>query len=52
MLTLTIKDGGSFRVGDAIIHIEKPRSGKQVKVHIDAPPEIKVLRSELEVRQS
>jgi len=47
MLTLTIKDGHSFKVGDATIYIDTQTGGRQVKVHIDAPREVPIVRTEL-----
>ena len=50
MLVLTRKLGENIRIGDVIkITILKVRSG-QVKLDIDAPPEIKVHREEIYAR--
>ena len=47
MLSLTRKEGQSLHVGeDVVITIERVE-GKKVKVSIQAPSSIKVLRSEL-----
>ena len=47
MLVLTRNEGQSIKVGDHIeVHISES-DGSQVKVAIDAPREVKILRSEL-----
>ena len=45
-LCISRKENQSFTVGEAIITITQVQ-GKQVKVAIDAPKEIRVLRREL-----
>ncbi len=50
MLVLTRKLGENIRIGDSIkITVLEVRSG-QVKLGIDAPPEVKVHREEIYVR--
>jgi len=51
MLCLSRKAGEAIRIGDAVVTIEKIR-GKQVKLAIKAPSEIKVIRQELIELQS
>ena len=47
MLVLTRNEGQSIKVGDHIeVHISEV-NGSQVKVAIEAPREVKILRSEL-----
>ena len=47
MLVLTRNEGQSIKVGDHIeVHISEVK-GSQVKVAIEAPREVKILRSEL-----
>lgn len=49
MLVLTRNEGQSIKVGDHIeVHISEI-NGSQVKVAINAPREVKILRSELVV---
>lgn len=47
MLILTRKSGQGFRVGEDIVITITEISGDKVKVGIDAPKDIKILRSEL-----
>lgn len=47
MLTITRKTGQSFEIGDNItVHIGRI-NGNQVKVSIDAPKEVPIVRNEL-----
>jgi carbon storage regulator len=46
MLVLTRKEGEKIIIGDVIISIVSVR-GKSVRIGIDAPKEIKILREEL-----
>lgn len=50
MLTLTIKSGGWFTVGEARVYVTV--KGRDVKVAIDAPREIAIRRAELQERDS
>ena len=47
MLALTRKAGEKVRIGDAVVTIVWVR-GKQVRLSIEAPKHVKVLRTELE----
>jgi len=44
MLAFTLKDGQSFTVGDATIHVHQRGDGS-FKIAVDAPPEMRILRS-------
>lgn len=46
MLAITRKVGEAFRVGDAIVKITKT-AGQTVRVSIEAPPSMLILREEL-----
>lgn len=53
-LTLSVKDGGYFRVGDAVIRVQllrhedgRVRSSSRFSVTVDAPPTTVVLRDNL-----
>lgn len=48
MLILTRKPGQGFRIGDDIEITITEISGDKVRVGIDAPREVKILRSELQ----
>jgi carbon storage regulator len=47
MLVLTREIGSSVRIGDDITIVVLQVDGNQVRIGIDAPREVKVLRSEL-----
>jgi len=47
MLVLSRKEGERIRVGDDVV-ITVVRAGKEVRIGIDAPKEIKILREELQ----
>lgn len=48
MLVLTRREGESVRIGkDIVITITQAKGGR-VRIGIEAPPEIKILREELE----
>ena len=47
MLVLTRKDSETIRVGDAVVHVLRSRTGK-VSLGVEAPANIKILRGELE----
>lgn len=46
MLVLTRKAGQEVQVADAVIRVEKIQ-GNRVRLSIDAPPSVQVLRGEL-----
>jgi len=46
MLVLTRKQGEKIYIGDDIV-ITVVRTGDRVRIGIDAPPEVKILREEL-----
>lgn len=46
-LTITRRVGESFRVGDATVTVRSVGL-KVVKVTVDAPPQVRIVRSELE----
>ena len=43
-LVLTLRFNEVMKIGDTLIKLEKTKSSTQVKVHIDAPREIRVDR--------
>jgi len=48
MLTLTVKENGKVYIGDDIVvSVRHAHRGKSIKVSIDAPQEVKILREEL-----
>jgi carbon storage regulator len=47
MLTLTRRSGESIRIGEDILVVIKEVHGQQVKLSIQAPPKVRVLREEL-----
>ena len=47
MLSLTRKEGQSLHVGDDVVITIKRVEGKKVKVSIEAPCSVKIIRSEL-----
>ena len=51
MLCLKIKELGSVRIGDAVVIVTKIH-GNAVRLAIEAPPEVKILRKDLEERCS
>tara|TARA_R110000824_G_scaffold89877_1_gene219955 strand:+ start:4370 stop:4594 length:225 start_codon:yes stop_codon:yes gene_type:complete len=48
MLKLTRRSGESVRIGNAVVTIDG--TGARVRLSIDAPPEVLILRTELEPR--
>ena len=46
MLKISRKEGTSFQVGEATIHISEIQ-GKQVRIAIDAPKHIKIERDDM-----
>ena len=44
MLRLTLKHDDPIEIGDATIHLVQVSSGSQVRIAIDAPKRVKVLR--------
>jgi carbon storage regulator len=51
MLVLSRKESQRIRLGDSIVVTIVKISGDKVRVGIDAPTEVLVLRDELEVRE-
>lgn len=48
MLTLTVKENKKVYIGDDIVvSVHHARGGKGIRVSIDAPQEVKILREEL-----
>ena len=47
MLTLTRRSGESIRIGEDILVVIKEVQGQQVKLSIQAPRKVRVLREEL-----
>ncbi len=53
MLVLTRKAGESFRIGDSIVvSIERVKTNGGVRVGIVAPPDVRIVRSELAQRSA
>ena len=50
MLVLSRKKGEVIRIGDDVVITILESDAGRVKVGIDAPPEVKVLRAELKTR--
>ena len=50
MLVLSRKKGEVIRIGDDVVSTILESDTGRVKVGIDAPPEVKVLRAELKTR--
>tara|TARA_Y100001963_G_scaffold31208_1_gene42902 strand:+ start:989 stop:1171 length:183 start_codon:yes stop_codon:yes gene_type:complete len=50
MLVLSRKKGEAIRIGDDVVITILESDTGRVKVGIDAPPEVKVLRAELKTR--
>lgn len=51
MLVITRKINETVRIGDAVVTVTKIKGG-QVTIGIEAPPEVKVLRAELEEKEA
>lgn len=51
MLVLSRRESERIRLGDSIVITVVRVAGDRVRLGIDAPPEVSVLREELEVRQ-
>lgn len=51
-LALTIKQGGSFKIGDEIVVDFVKVKGNNVRISIQAPRSLKILRSEIEKRDN
>jgi carbon storage regulator len=49
MLVLSRKQNERIRVGDSVVVTVVRVSGDKVRIGIEAPPEVRVLRDELEV---
>jgi carbon storage regulator CsrA len=49
MLVLTRKTGETIKIGDAVLTVTKVK-GQAVRVAIEAPREVRILRGELEVK--
>lgn len=47
MLVFTRREGQTIQIGDVVVTIVKTHSGR-VKVGIDAPKEVRVMRGELD----
>lgn len=50
MLVLSRKEGERIRIGDSIVITVVRQVGDKVRIGIDAPPDMLVLREELEKR--
>lgn len=51
MLVLSRRESERIRLGDSIVITVVRVAGDRVRLGIDAPPEVSVLREELEIRQ-
>ncbi len=47
MLSLARRPGQKIRIGENVVIVVREVRGRQVKLGIDAPPEVRVLREEI-----